>query len=130
MMIMAEEKKKTTKKVVKKETKAVAPKETKKVKTEANKVETVKEKTYAIRGNIFEGEVISAKANKTVTVQRILTQYVSKYERYKKVRSKVKAHNPESINAKEGDTVRIGETRRISKTKNFIVMEIIKEAKQ
>ena len=88
---------------------------------------TQKEKTYPIRGNVFEGKVVSAKAAKTVTVERILIQYVPKYERYKKVKSKVKAHNPESINAKEGDNVRIGETRRISKTKNFIVMEILKK---
>ena len=121
---MAEEKivKKATKKVVKKDVKAVAPK--KEVKTTP-----AKEKTYAVRGNIFEGTVVSAKANKTVTVERILTQYIQKYERYKKVKSKVQAHNPESINAKEGDKVRIGETRKISKTKNFIVMKIIEEKK-
>ena len=35
-----------------------------------------------------------------------------------------------SMNAKEGDIVKIGETRKISKTKNFVVMEIITEAKQ
>jgi small subunit ribosomal protein S17 len=130
MIIMAEEKeKKTVKKVAKKEevTKKTAP--SKEVKTKASDVETV-EKTYSVRGNIFEGKVISAKANKTVTVERVLTQYVSKYERYKKVKSKIKAHNPVSINAKEGDIVRVGETRRISKTKNFLVMEIINEAKK
>jgi len=89
-----------------------------------------KEVTYPIRGNIFEGKVVSAKANKTVTVERELVQYIPKYERYKKIRSRVKAHNPLSINAKEGDKVKIGETRRISKTKSFIVMEIIKDNKQ
>ena len=128
MIIMTEEKEnKTVKKVAKKEekvTKKVAP--SKEVKTKVNAVE----KTYSVRGNIFEGKVTSAKANKTVTVERLLTQYVSKYERYKKVKSKIKAHNPESINAKEGDIVRVGETRRISKTKNFLVMEIINEAKK
>jgi len=84
-----------------------------------------KEVTYPIRGNIFEGKVVSAKANKTVTVERELIQYIPKYERYKKIRSRVKAHNPISMNAKEGDLVKIGETRRISKTKSFIVMEIL-----
>ncbi len=90
----------------------------------------VKEKTYSIRGNIFEGKVISAKANKTVTVERVITHYISKYERYKKIKSKIKAHNPLSMNAKEGDLVRVGETRKISKTKNFIVMEIIKSGEK
>jgi small subunit ribosomal protein S17 len=83
------------------------------------------EVSYPIRGNIFEGKVISAKADKTVTVERELIQYLAKYERYKKIRSRVKAHNPASINAKEGDIVKIGETRRISKTKSFVVMEVL-----
>ena len=113
---MAEVKKKSVKKV------------TKKVSEETVKA-TATEKTYSIRGNIFEGVVTSAKANKTVTVERILTQYIQKYERYKKIKSKIKAHNPESINAKEGDKVRVGETRRISKTKNFIVMKILSDKK-
>jgi small subunit ribosomal protein S17 len=87
-----------------------------------------KEKVYSVRGNVFEGKVVSAKANKTVTVEREIFHYVSKYERYKKVKSKIKVHNPESINAKEGDIVKIGQTRKISKTKSFIVIEILKSA--
>lgn len=96
-----------------------------KEKKETARTATGKEKSYPIRGNIFEGKVISARANKTVTVERTLLHYIPKYERYKKVRSKIKAHNPQSVNAKEGDIVRVGETRRISKTKSFIVMEVL-----
>jgi len=88
------------------------------------------EKVYSVRGNIFEGKVVSAKAQKTVTVERSLTHYLAKYERYKKIKSKIMAHNPESINAKEGDIVRIGETRKISKTKNFIVMKILSRGEE
>jgi len=110
----------------------MAEKTAKKEKKTQQVVETVagKEVVYPIRGNIFEGKVVSAKANKTVTVERILTQYLAKYERYMKTKSKIKAHNPVSINAKEGDTVKIGETRRISKTKSFVVMEILKGSTQ
>ncbi len=105
----------------------MAEKKAKKEKKVAIVVEKVagKEIVYPIRGNIFEGKVTSAKADKTVTVEREVTQYVPKYERYKKIKSKIKAHNLLSINAKEGDLVKIGETRRISKTKSFVVMEII-----
>lgn len=85
-----------------------------------------KEEKYSIRGNIFEGKVISAKSRKTITVERILTQYIPKYERYKKIKSKIKAHVVSGMHPKEGDIVRIGETRRISKTKNFVLMKIIK----
>ncbi len=81
---------------------------------------------YSVRGDIFTGKVVSAKSQKTVSVQRSIVHWVKKYERYKKVKSKIKCHNPAEINAKEGDIVRIGETRRISKTKNFVVLEIVK----
>lgn len=86
-------------------------------------------KNFHVRGNEFTGKVISAKAPKTVTILRELTVYVPKFERYKKVRSKIHAHNPEWINAKEDDIVRIGETRKISKTKSFVVTEIVGHAR-
>jgi len=122
---MVEEKKEVKKKVVKKEP------TTKPTKASVKKVEEQmgQVKTYPIRGNIFEGEVVSAKANKTITVKRQLTHYISKYERYKKVFSKVKAHVPSGMVVKEGDIVQIGETRRISKTKNFVLMKVISDKK-
>jgi small subunit ribosomal protein S17 len=86
-----------------------------------------KNENWPVRGNVFEGVVTSAKAPKTVTVRRDLVHFVSKYERYKKSSSKLKAHVPESMTVKEGDVVRIGETRKISKTKNFIVLEVLKK---
>ena len=89
-----------------------------------------KHANVAVRGNEFVGKVVSAKAPKTATVEREITLYVSKFERYKKARSRVHAHNPEWINAKEGDIVRIGETRKLSKTKAFMITEIVGHAKQ
>lgn len=78
-----------------------------------------------VRGRIFAGKVTSAKMQKTVTVEWPRKKYNKKYERFEMRRTRVKAHNPESINAKEGDMVRIAETRPLSKTKNFVVIEII-----
>ena len=78
-----------------------------------------------VRGNVLVGKVVSAKAGKTVTVERELVRYLRKFERYKKSTSKIYAHNPECINAKEGDMVQVGETRKLSKTKNFVVMKIV-----
>jgi len=83
----------------------------------------------SVRGNVFTGTVVSAKPDKTVTVERKIVQYVPKYERYKKIKSRIYAHNPGCIDAKENDVVRVGETRRLSKTKNFVVMEIIGKKK-
>jgi small subunit ribosomal protein S17 len=80
----------------------------------------------ATRGRTFKGEVVSSKAQKTVTVAWDRRVFVPKYERYYTKRSKVKAHNPPEIAAKEGDTVIIQECRPLSKTKKFIVTEILK----
>ena len=53
--------------------------------------------------------------------------YLSKFERYEKRRTKIKAHNPPCINAREGDIVRIHECRPLSKTKHFVIVEKIGE---
>jgi small subunit ribosomal protein S17 len=82
--------------------------------------------TLSVRGRIFVGEVTSAKAHKTVTVEWERTKFVPKYERYEKGKSSVKAHNPACMAAKEGDIVKIMECRPLSKTKNFVVVEIQK----
>jgi len=79
-----------------------------------------------VRGKKFIGIVTKAKAPKTVTVEWERYVYIPKYERYEKRRSKAKAHyEPEKIKVKEGDVVLIGETRKISKTKNFVVIKVL-----
>ena len=80
-----------------------------------------------VRGRIFTGTVTSAKMQKTVTVEWPRRKFNKKYERFEMRRTRVKAHNPESVDAKEGDTVRISETRPLSKTKNFVVIEVVKK---
>lgn len=79
-----------------------------------------------IRGRIFTGVVVSDKMMKTATVEWPRRKFNRKYERFEVRRTRVKAHNPESMNAKVGDLVRIGETRPLSKTKNFVIIEIVK----
>ena len=78
-----------------------------------------------VRGRQFKGTVISSKMHSTATVEWSRTEYIPKYERYEKKRSKVKAHNPKCINAVEGDIVRIIGCRPLSKTKNFVIVEKI-----
>lgn len=80
-----------------------------------------------LRGRIFTGTVVSDKMMKTVTVEWPRRVYNKKYERFEVRRTRIKAHNPESMNAKTGDLVRIAETRPISKTKNFVIIEVIKK---
>ncbi len=76
-----------------------------------------------VHGATIVGNVSSSKASKTVTVSYTYPNYIQKYERFEKKYTKVKAHNPPCINAKEGDKVRIMETRPLSKTKHFVVVE-------
>ncbi|MBI4043783.1 MAG: 30S ribosomal protein S17 [Candidatus Diapherotrites archaeon] len=83
-----------------------------------------------VRGNVFVGRIVSAKAARTAVIERTQTIYIPKYERYKKVRVRQAVHNPECMNAKENDIVRVGETRKISKTKAFAVLEVLGSAKE
>ncbi|NOZ81223.1 MAG: 30S ribosomal protein S17 [DPANN group archaeon] len=78
-----------------------------------------------VRGRTFTGTVLSTKMARTATVSWSRMQYNPKYERYVRRWTKVHAHNPEVINAQKGDVVKIAETRPISKTKNFVIVQIL-----
>ena len=73
------------------------------------------------------GKVVSSVNNKTITV---LVETYKKDPLYgKRVKSSKKyAVHDESNKTKVGDTVRIVETKPISKTKYFYLKEIVKEA--
>lgn len=73
------------------------------------------------------GTVVSTKNNKTITV---LVENYTRHPLYgKRVKSSKKyAAHDESNKAKVGDVVKIVETRPISKTKRFTLVEIVKEA--
>lgn len=73
----------------------------------------------------LSGEVVSDKMNKTRVVQ---VRWASKHSKYlKTVRhaAKFKAHDEKNA-SKVGDTVRIMETRPLSKEKRWVITEIIK----
>lgn len=82
--------------------------------------------SLSLRGKILEGIVVSSKASKTAIVERHYLHYIPKYERYERRHSRIAAHNPECISAKEGERVRIAECRPLSKTKHFVVIEVVK----
>jgi small subunit ribosomal protein S17 len=81
--------------------------------------------TAKTRGRTFVGTVTSDKMSKTVVVSWSRRAFVKKYERYERKWSKINAHNPECMNAKKGDVVRIQETRPLSKTKHFAIIELL-----
>ncbi len=84
----------------------------------------------AVRGARLVGKVVSDKSKKTVVVERDVTKKITKYKRLARGRSRIQAHNPDEMGAKVGDIVRIGETRKISKTKSWTVIEIISKASE
>ena len=76
-----------------------------------------------VRGRMFTGKVLRVKAPKMAQVEWTWKRMVPKYERYEKKRTRLIVHNPACINAKEGDNVKIMETRKISKSKSFVIIE-------
>jgi small subunit ribosomal protein S17 len=80
-----------------------------------------------IRGRVLKGTVVSAKMDKTVVVERDYLSYISKFMRYERRRSRIPSHNPPCIDAKEGDHVIVAESRPLSKTVSFVVVEKTEE---
>ena len=76
-----------------------------------------------IRGRQFTGTVVSTKMRKTAVIEFDRLQFLKKYERYEKRRTKLKVQNPDCINAKDGDVVKVMECRPLSKTKNFVIIQ-------
>ncbi|NPA97338.1 MAG: 30S ribosomal protein S17 [Crenarchaeota archaeon] len=83
-----------------------------------------------VRGLLLVGKVVKAKMQRTVVVEREYLVWIPKYMRYERRRSKIHAHNPPCINAKEGDIVLIGETRPLAKSVSFVVLGVLKRAEE
>ncbi|ELY57554.1 30S ribosomal protein S17 [Natronolimnohabitans innermongolicus] len=82
-----------------------------------------------VRGQILEGTVVSTDMDKTVVVEREYDVAVPKYDRYMKRRSRIPAHVPGVLEPLSvGDSVKIAETRPLSKTKSHVVVEVTQEA--
>jgi small subunit ribosomal protein S17 len=74
------------------------------------------------------GLVVSNKMEKSITVQVELREKHPKYGKFLKKTTKFAAHD-ESNECGIGDTVRIAETRPLSKNKCWRLVEIIERAK-
>jgi small subunit ribosomal protein S17 len=76
-----------------------------------------------VRGKILTGRVVSLSDKQTVVLQREYLQKLTKFSRYERRRSKLHAHLPPCIEAKEGDTASVAECRPIAKTISFVVVQ-------
>ncbi len=80
-----------------------------------------------VRGRGFTGKVMSAKMQRSITLEIERKFLIKKYHRYEKRYTKITAHNPPCIDAKEGDIVEVKECRPLSKTKAFVVIKKFEE---
>jgi small subunit ribosomal protein S17 len=83
--------------------------------------------TLTVRGQVITGKIVSDRMQGSVVVGRDYLHYVKKYKRYEKRSSHIHAHHSPCIDLKVGDMVKIAECRPLSKTKKFVVVEVITE---
>jgi len=74
------------------------------------------------------GVVVSLSGDKTITVQIEYRKHHPKYGKMMTIHKKLHVHD-ENNEAGLGDTVRVMETRPLSKTKRWRLMEIVERAK-
>ncbi|HFL0705627.1 TPA: 30S ribosomal protein S17 [Listeria monocytogenes] len=75
---------------------------------------------------VYTGRVVSDKMDKTITVVVETYKKHGLYGKRVKYSKKFKAHDENNI-AKTGDVVRISETRPLSATKHFRLLEVVEE---
>jgi small subunit ribosomal protein S17 len=73
------------------------------------------------------GKVIADSAEKTIKVEIEGIVQHPRYKKYIKRHTRFLVHDPEKM-AKVGDVVRVEECRPVSKTKKWIVREVVKSA--
>ncbi len=80
------------------------------------------------RKRVLTGKVTSVKADKTITVSVVSQVAHPIYRKYYKKSKKFLAHDEENT-VREGDTVKIRESRPLSARKRWTLLEIIERAK-
>ena len=83
-----------------------------------------------VKGNkkVFTGLVVSDKMDKTIVIAVTSRKKHSRYKKYLTQTKKFKAHD-ERGEAHIGDTVKVVETRPLSKEKRWRLLEILERAK-
>jgi small subunit ribosomal protein S17 len=82
----------------------------------------------SVAAKVRQGVVVSSKAEKSITVRIDIARRHPTYEKVVRRSRTLHAHD-ERNEAGEGDTVRIVETRPLSKTKRWRLVEVVEKAK-
>jgi len=80
------------------------------------------------RRKVLDGVVVSNKMDKTIVIAIVERVRHPKYDKFVTRTKKLYVHD-EANDAKIGDRVRVTETRPLSKTKRWRVVEILERAK-
>ena len=80
------------------------------------------------RPKVRQGVVVSAKPDKTIAVRIDITRQHREYKKIVRGSSTLHVHD-ERNEAHEGDTVRVVETRPLSRTKRWRLVEILERAR-
>jgi small subunit ribosomal protein S17 len=81
----------------------------------------------SVKNELIKGKVMKKDINNSATIEWFRSSYIQKYERYEIKRSRMRAHNPECINAEIGEDVLVARCRPLSKTKNHVIITKLKE---
>ncbi|MBI2573222.1 30S ribosomal protein S17 [Candidatus Woesearchaeota archaeon] len=79
-----------------------------------------------VKKEFLTGVVIKKDTNRSATIEWHNSISVPKYERFTTKRSRIRVHNPASINAQVGDQVRVARTRPLSKTKHHVIIQVLR----
>lgn len=80
-----------------------------------------------VKRELFKGIVIKKDSHHSATLEWNRSYYLPKYERYETRRSRLRVHNPPCLNAQVGQQVLAARTHPLSKTKNHVIIQIIKK---
>ena len=84
----------------------------------------------SVKKELFKGKVVRKDNNHSATIEWSRPYYIPKYERYEMRRSRMRVHNPACIEAEIGNNVIAARTRPVSKTKNHVILTVVKDEKQ
>ena len=84
-------------------------------------------KTESVNKQELVGKVVSAKNDKTITVLVETYKNHPLYGKRVKYSKKYVAHDEKNV-AKEGDTVRLTACKPLSKTKRYVLKEVVEKA--
>ena len=80
------------------------------------------------RAKLRQGVVVSDKADKTITVRVDMARQHRRYGKIVRTSATIHAHD-ESNDAHMGDTVRVIESRPLSRTKRWRLVEVLERAR-